>query len=255
MRVVQIVFSPTGGTQRTADAVTEVFGVPASRIDLTQHEGTNEPIKLTEEDLAIIAFPSYGGRVPPPAAQRFSHLEGRHAACILICVYGNRAYEDTLAEMGDLARHAGFRIVAAISAVAEHSIAHQYAAGRPDHQDIETLQGYARQIIEKLNSTDGRFISPTLPRNHPYKKTVIPKLVPKATHSCTLCGSCARKCPAQAISHSNPMETDKRKCISCMRCITQCPMSARKLNSALILSASVFLKSACSIRKEAELFL
>jgi len=136
MRVVQIVFSPTGGTQKAADAVTEVFGGPASRIDLTQHESTAEAARLTEEDLAIIAVPSYGGRVPPPAAWQLSRLEGRHAACVLICVYGNRAYDDTLAEMGELARHSGFRVVAAISAVAEHSIVHQYAAGRPDRQDI-----------------------------------------------------------------------------------------------------------------------
>ena len=35
MRFAQIVFSPTGGTQKVADAVTEVWGTHVDRVDLT----------------------------------------------------------------------------------------------------------------------------------------------------------------------------------------------------------------------------
>ena len=253
MRVVQIVFSPTGGTQRTADAVTEVFGVPASRIDLTQHEGTNEPIKLTEEDLAIIAFPSYGGRVPPPAAQRFSHLEGRHAACILICVYGNRAYEDTLAELQDIAEGCGFQTIAAVAAIAEHSIMHQYAAGRPDGEDTSALNNFAKKIQEKLTLND--FPPLHLPGNRPYKKQGSAKLVPKANSACIRCGKCAIECPVAAIDKNDPRLTDSGKCISCMRCVAICPNKARHTNKALVSAVSMAIKKACSERKECELYI
>lgn len=45
--------------------------------------------------------------------------------CVLLCVYGNRACEDTLAEMQDLAEQCGSTVVATVAAIAEHSIMHQ----------------------------------------------------------------------------------------------------------------------------------
>ena len=80
-------------------------------------------------------MPSYAGRVTAIAAERLRAIHGGGAKCILVCVYGNRAYEDTLVEMEDIARECGFEIVAAVAAIAEHSIMHQYAAGRPDAAD------------------------------------------------------------------------------------------------------------------------
>ncbi len=35
-----------------------------------------------------------------------------------------------------------FRVIAAVSAVAEHSIAHEYAAGRPDGEDRDELRRF-----------------------------------------------------------------------------------------------------------------
>ena len=54
-------------------------------------------------------------------------------------MYGNRAYEDTLVEMEDAAKECGFNVIAAISAIAEHSIMHQYATNRPDKEDEKQL--------------------------------------------------------------------------------------------------------------------
>lgn len=76
--------------------------------------------------------PNLTDRIPGVAVERLHKVHGNSAKCILVCVYGNRAYEDTLAEMEDLARDSDFDIIAAISAVAEHSIIHQYASGSSD---------------------------------------------------------------------------------------------------------------------------
>ena len=73
--------------------------------------------------MAVIAVPSYGGRVPGTAAGRLGAIRGNGARAVLVCVYGNRAYEDTLVELQDIAKQAGFRVTAAVAAVAEHSIA------------------------------------------------------------------------------------------------------------------------------------
>ena len=124
------------------------------RSDLTDSKTDFSGISLKEEDAALIAVPSYGGRVPETAVKRLSQIKGNGAKAILVCVYGNRAYEDTLAELEDTAKAAGFRITAAVAAVAEHSIARQFAAGRPDSQDQAQLTEFAGKIRKKLSSGD-----------------------------------------------------------------------------------------------------
>ncbi len=225
-------FSPTGGTQRVADIMTKGLGKPARKIDLT--DAGLKTTSLVKENLAVIAVPSYGGRVPALAAQRLAQVHGNQARCAIVCVYGNRAYEDTLIELKDLAEQCGFQVVAAVSAVAEHSIMHQYAAGRPDRQDQDELRSFAEKILDKLNQSDaGSASALEVPGDHPYKKAGGAGLVPKADGSCNGCGLCAESCPTQAISKENLKAADPHKCISCMRCVARCPKSARKVNGGL----------------------
>ena len=101
MNCVQLIFSPTGGTMRAAKAITDPWGPGVETIDLTDPALTDRAFQ--KEDLVLIAVPSYGGRVPELAAQRLTKMLGNSARCVLCCVYGNRAYEDTLVEMQDIA--------------------------------------------------------------------------------------------------------------------------------------------------------
>ncbi len=254
MDIVQITFSPTGGTQRVVDIITESWGKPVRKIDLT--DAGLKTTHLGREDLAVIAIPSYGGRVPALAAQRLDQVHGDQARCVVVCVYGNRAYEDTLIELKDLAERCGFRVMAAVSAVAEHSIMHQYAAGRPDRQDQDELRSFAKKILDKLDHSDaGSASAPKVPGNHPYKKAGGAGLVPKADGNCNGCGLCAENCPAQAIGKENLKTADPHKCISCMRCVVRCPQSARTVNGALVSMAALAIKKACSVRKSNELYI
>lgn len=255
MKVSKIVFSPTGGTGKVAEIITQAWGMPATEIDLSRAETDYASLRFKKDDIAIIAIPSYGGRVPSPAAQRISKIHGNHMRCVIVCVYGNRAYEDTLAELNDIAEKSGFKVIAAIAAVAEHSIMHQYAAGRPDTKDKGELSGFAKKIMEKINSGSTEFPALQIPGNHPYKRAGGAGLVPKAGKGCTNCGLCAKQCPAQAIRKENLKATDTGKCISCMRCVVQCPHSARKVNRVMVLAVSLALKKACSVRKDNELYI
>ncbi|MDE7299832.1 MAG: 4Fe-4S binding protein, partial [Lachnospiraceae bacterium] len=175
--------------------------------------------------------------------------------CIIVCVYGNRAYEDTLVELQDIVEKCGFRTVAAISAVAEHSIIHQYAAGRPDEKDAEELRGFAKTIYGRFKDATIPETVPEIPGSRPYKKAGGAGLVPKATKNCVRCGLCAEDCPAQAIRRENLKTADAKKCISCMRCVVRCPKAARKVNGAMVSVAALAIKKACSERKGNELFI
>ncbi len=255
MKLVQIVFSPTGGTQKVADIITEEWKGEVAHIDLSDAGVDYSRAIIGQEDIALVAVPSYGGRVPGLAAERLRKIQGHHARCIIVCVYGNRAYEDTLVELKDIVENCGFSTVAAVSAVAEHSIMHQYAAGRPDKKDTEELHGFAKTIYGKLMADGLPSSVLEVPGNRPYKKVGGVGLVPKATKDCVSCGLCAEKCPAQAISRDDLKTADPKKCISCMRCVVRCPKSARKVNGAMVSAAALAIKKACSERKDNELFI
>ncbi|RHP59080.1 EFR1 family ferrodoxin [Bacteroides sp. OF04-15BH] len=253
MKIYEITFSPTGGTKRVADFLSNELSRDITDIDLSNGNENLNKYSLTNEDTVIIAVPSYSGRVPSTAAERIAKIQGHDAKAIIVCVYGNRAYEDTLAELQDIVQQAGFIVISAIAAVAEHSIAHRYATNRPDKDDYGHLRVFAKQIGDKLRKND--FSTPTIPGNRPYRKAANAGIVPKATKACTQCGLCASKCPVGAIDKNNPEKVNKKACISCMRCVTVCPHHARKVNGLLLAIVNMMLKKACSIRKECELYI
>lgn len=252
MNVYKMVFSPTGGTMKAADMVAQTLADEVTLVDLCDSKKDFRSLVLNEDDVAVIAVPSYGGRVPTTAVARLSKCRGNGARAVLMAVYGNRAYEDTLLELQDTVKEAGFKVVATIAAVAEHSIAHQFATGRPDAQDQQLLETFAQSIKEKLAS--GELSAPHLPGNRPYKTSSV-SMVPKATKACVSCGLCAQKCPVQAIDRLHPQNVDKKACISCMRCVTICPQHARTIHPIMQFAAGLALKKACSQRKAAELFI
>lgn len=253
MKTYEICFSPTGGTQKVAGILSEAISAGTVHIDLTDRRVDTGSIVLTADEVALVAVPSYSGRVPAVAAERLFHMKGNGARTIIVCVYGNRAYDDTLLELRDILSEAGFSVIAAVAAIAEHSIAHQYATGRPDAEDIKVLEDYASRIRQKIE--DGKSDEPKIPGHRPYRKAAGAGIVPKPDKNCVKCGICAARCPVGAIDPENPAEVDRKLCISCMRCVSICPNNARKAGRILTFLAGKMLKKACSERKSSELYI
>lgn len=254
MKLIKIVFSPTGGTEKAAEAITSRWDGEVETVDLTNADTDFSALQTGSDDVTLIAVPSYGGRVPALAAQRIRELHGNGSRCIIVCVYGNRAYDDTLIELNDIGSESGFRVTAAAAAVAEHSIVRKYAEGRPDKQDIDELHSFGDKIFEKLRN-GGSALAAQIPGSRPYRKAGGAAMVPKADGNCSSCGLCAENCPAQAIDRDNLKTADSKKCISCMRCAARCPNSARKVSEVMVSAAALALKKACSVRKGNELYI
>lgn len=251
MSVYKVFFSPTGGTKKVADCLCRGFDGDIKEVDLSLRELS--AVNMTAGDTAVVAVPSFSGRVPAFAVEALKKINSNGASAVSVVVYGNRDYDDTLIELQDVLLDLGFKCKAAVAAVAEHSIMHCYGTVRPDASDIAELEEFSAKIKDAV--ADKSKTSVEVPGNRPYKQAGKGGLKPFATDECVLCGECSALCPVGAISADDPKSTDEEKCISCMRCISVCSQKARKVDDDLLAALTERLKDACSSRKENELFL
>jgi hypothetical protein len=171
-----VYFSPTRTTKRILEAVAR--GMPVARIDhldLTPPQVETQLFEEITDELTILSAPVYAGRLPIEAVRRLRRLKAREAPAVVVVVYGNRAYEDALLELHDLAGEQGFRPIAAGAFIGEHSystIGRPIAHGRPDDADLNRAGEFGERVFQKLKNVRDVARLPALkvPGNFPYKE-------------------------------------------------------------------------------------
>jgi ferredoxin len=257
-----VYFSPTGTTKTVLEGIGRGLQVDDStHLDLTLSSAAPREYIATADELVIIGAPVYSGRIPRVAEARIRRLQGRDTPAAVVVVYGNRAYEDALLELKDLAEAQGFRVLAGGAFIGEHSFSTErvpIAMSRPDAADLRQATAFGWQIQRKLRAAGSALAlsSPKVPGQRPYRERGKPMTIAPATDDalCTLCGDCAAVCPVEAVAVDAGVRTEAETCIICCACVKTCPTDARQVEDQKLLEIAARLSANYAERREPETF-
>lgn len=269
-KVWVVYFSATGNTDKTAntlgDALARKLDIPLERISFTRPGERAKEYSFTAEDLVIVASPTYAGKLPNKILPDFQEkLRGNGALAVAVVTFGNRSYDNSLAELCAVLEGDGFHTVAGAAFVGRHAFTDTLADGRPDWDDKRAMEDFASHIADKVKSLTHIPAPIAVPGD-----ASAPYYVPKGTDGqpakflkakpqtdlgkCTDCGACARLCPMGAIDPEHPALVPGT-CIKCHACVRKCTKHAKYFDDPAFLSHVAMLEANFTEPKENEVFL
>lgn len=214
-------------------------------------------VTMGDGDLLVVGMPVYSGRIPASALPALRKFRGNGTPAVVVCVYGNRDYDDALLELTDVVGENGFRVAAAAAFVAAHSIFPQVGTNRPDEEDIYGESPHS------FGSSVGKSILrpiPPLCRKSCLRAAVLIKRRGKcrcdrrAAASARGAAYASNDAPYRPFLPAVPRQTDPQKCIACGRCIVVCPARARRFGGLLYKIVRRKFVKAYSVRKEPDIY-
>jgi len=263
-------FSPTGSTKTVIDTIGGVISGMLDTeepevVDFTQPRMREKNLTFVENDIVLIGVPTYAGRVPNKIMPFIKeNLKGNGAYAVPVVTYGNRSFDDSLAELADLLEENGFRLLGGGAFPCQHAFAETLATGRPDMMDVLQALQLGEAVVNNM-ACDHVLKAEAFPGSHPAG----PYYVPKGTDGqpakflkakpvtdqdkCTKCGICAKVCPMGSIDPASAYEATGI-CIKCQACIKKCPVDAKRFDDEAFLShRQMLMDNFGTIRKEVTL--
>lgn len=263
-QIYMVSFSPTGHTRNVARycaaRLVERLAVPVHEISFDLPEDRKKVYTFGPQDLVIAAGPTYAGKLPNKILPAYTeNLRGQVTRAVAIVTFGNRSFDNSLAELCDVLQKNDFCPISAGAFVATHAFSDRLAPGRPDEQDLADIRQLADRTADKIrNGTDGRTVISVdgdaaapyyIPKGMDGKPAKFLKARPKTREDrCVQCGICARNCPMGAISLENP-SVPTGTCIKCQRCIRYCPHEAKYFDDPAFLSHVRMLETQYTAKK------
>lgn len=158
--VYAIYFSPTGNTKRIvcqgASEAARLFQVPCRAISLNLPKDRETVHTFSAGDLVIVGGPTYAGKLPNKILPTYQEkLIGKGALALAVVTYGNRSFDNSLAELCATLDGNGFRTVAAGAFVGTHAFSDVLAPDRPDKDDLALMVRLTDMAVSKIRQTDG----------------------------------------------------------------------------------------------------
>ena len=143
-QVYAVYFSATGNTRKVtttlANALAVSFEVPLEVRDFTLPAAREERYEFAEGDLVIFGMPTYAGKLPNKLLDFVkSGFAGNGALAVPVVTFGNRSFDNSLAELCACLEADGFHTIGAGAFACRHAFTDALAAGRPDSDDMAEL--------------------------------------------------------------------------------------------------------------------
>ncbi len=259
MKVTAVYFSPTGNTKKSVEAMAAALSDNYEVLDLTAFENKSIVHEFGRDEFVIFGMPVYAGRIPMVATPRLDGLTGNGTPCILVATYGNRHYDDALAEMEDIAKAHGFVVKGAAALIGRHTYG-EIQVERPAADDLAACAEFAKKVVERSMRNDGVEILdaaisvvPMIPGNRPYRDGIPGgSYKPLTSDACVGCGVCKEGCPVAAIG--DDFLVNSEICIACFRCIRNCPVGAKNMDTEAYQTFAKGFTEKLAARRENEFF-
>ena len=105
MNAIGAYFSPSGGTKRACELVGGLFDAK-EYVNLGGR--TRAQRNFSKDELLVLAVPVYAGQMPAVPGL-LDGLKGENTPCVILATYGNRHYDETLAQVKRILGEQGFR--------------------------------------------------------------------------------------------------------------------------------------------------
>ena len=156
-RVCAMYFSATGNTEKTvaafAETLAEQLGVPWERLPFTKPAERERDYVFADTDLVVVGTPTYAGKLPNKILPDLkARLHGNGALAAAIVTFGNRSYDNALAELCAVLEGDGFHTVAGGAFVGRHAFTDKLAEDRPDWDDRKELKNFAAATADKVKN-------------------------------------------------------------------------------------------------------
>ncbi|MBP3709318.1 MAG: ferredoxin [Treponema sp.] len=280
--IIAVYFSPAGKTKdvclRIANACAHALQVPLYEDDFTlpATHAENTIRTYNSKSLVVFAVPTYAGRIPNKALPFVQTLfKGNGTKAVAVATFGNRSYDNVLAELCYELTKAQFCVVGAGAFVCKHSFAN-IGTARPNENDIEEQQQFGADVASLLQTQDETIFTNYLPVRDATKKIVTeytavehyytplgvdgqPALFLKAkpitdVALCDGCMECVSRCPMGSIAKDNPANVPGI-CIKCHACVLCCTRHAKSFDDIAFLSHKKYLEQTYQQPAKNEVFL
>ena len=267
-KVYALYFSPAGTTRKLTDtlaaALAASFEVEIETIDITNPAAREETHAFAAGELVVCGSPTYAGKLPNKLLPYWKgSLQGNGALAVALVTFGNRAFDNSLAELCACLGADGFHTVGAGAFACRHVFSDVLAAGRPDKDDFAELAKLGAAVATRIAKANEYPAPPEVPgdADAPY---YIPKgadgepknflkAKPKTSDECIQCGVCVAVCPMGSIDPQD-VSSVPGLCIKCHACVRECPMGAKYFDDEAFLSHKAMLEQNFQRRAEAKWF-
>jgi len=257
-KIIGVYFSPNGTSKKVCDTITEVLaqrlgGIPSETVSFTLPQERERIVTVNQDELLVAVTPTYAGKIPNKILPAFQgNIKGNGGKAVAVATYGNRAYENSVAELCKTLKDNGFKICAAAAVLSTHCM---IPIGRLNLDEVRDFAGkidFDKEDVAVKGDAEAPYYTPLQLDKTPAKFL---KSKPKTDESkCIKCGLCARSCPMGSINPENVSEVTGI-CIKCHACINKCPKHAKYFDDPQLLSHQEMIRQNFAELNHSEFFL